>query len=365
MLGFLGTAFYSITFCSNHPSAIFSKCGHFGRHPSTKVIPTFLMNVFHLRTTGGLSRVEEGSEELDPDTSNSMEQGQRRKNEQAQVEILSKNHRRMTFCMRALTFSLLIGVAITLSILVYRYVADEQNDRYDEAFDEQAVKLLEVLETRLDERVRAIEFFALSVMSNLISQENTNWTELYVPHMEIRGNRTNDLADAFSLTLIPIIQADQRSAWESFSVENQGWRDEGLAFQQKWIDESWQEPVNWKNQHGYIHESITEYKDGMVVKDEGNGPFLPSWQTAPALADPDMVNLNLLKHPAYEKVLTASMEKGRLILGDTSLPFENATESAKHSFLRQYIDHWSMMEGKEYHGDPVTDLVYPIHVRKN
>jgi len=190
--------------------------------------------------------------------------------------------------------------------------------RYNESFDEQAVKLLEVLETRLDERVRAIEFFALSVMSSML-YEGENWTHLYTPHMEIRGNRTNDLADAFSITIIPVVTEETRSDYEEFSVEQQGWRAEGLAFQKKWANENWVEPADWDEQVGSISNTITSFnlKDRSLSVEAGPGPYLPSWQSAPSLPNPEIVNMNLLSHPSYAKVLNAGLTTGRLILGDT------------------------------------------------
>jgi hypothetical protein len=58
-------------------------------------------------------------------------------------------------------------------------------------------------------------------------------------------------------------------------------------------------------------------ENGAFVVEDGPGPFLLSWQTAPSVSDPSITNVNLLSHPSYEKVLKAGLEKKRLVLGTT------------------------------------------------
>jgi hypothetical protein len=255
------------------------------------------------------------------------------------VEILKKKDRHAVLLLSTLTLCLLLIVAIFLCFFIYFYVKQSQEMQYQEAFEEQGVKLLDVLATRLDERVRAIEFFGLSLMSNTLAiQEkddgifsNFSWTDLYLPHMEMRGNLTNKLADAISLTILPVVTAENRLEYEKFAQEKQGWRAEGMAFQQKWANEDWVEPEDWVEQAGSISPRIAQMTDeylGVPVSWSKNGtidaadpgplqPLLPSWQAAPSLPDPSITNLNMLSHPAYKRVLQAGLNTGRLILGDT------------------------------------------------
>lgn len=134
---------------------------------------------------------------------------------------------------------------------------------------------------------------------------------------EILGNRTNELANAISITTLPVITDETRASWEAFAAEHQGWRSEGLGFQERWANEDWVEPSDWEEEVGRISESMTRVENGAYVVEEGEGPFLPSWQTAPSVSDPSITNVNLLSHPSYEKVLNAALEKNRLILGTT------------------------------------------------
>ena len=110
-----------------------------------------------------------------------------------------------------------------------------------------------------------------------------------------------------------------------FASENQGWRAEGLAFQKRWADESWVEPFDWIDQVGSISDKLTKFDgdigssrfEGNLRVEDGEGPFLPSWQSAPSLPDASITNVNLLSHPAYQKLLQAGLDKGRLIMGET------------------------------------------------
>lgn len=284
----------------------------------------------------GASREFEGGD--DDDLKRQKEEERKAEREMA-VEILKKKDHHAVLLLSALTLCLLLVVAIFICLFVYFYVKRNQELQYQEAFAGQGVKLLDVLATRLDERVRAIEFFGLSLMSNTLalhekaaeqgsSSTNFSWTDLYLPHMEMRGNLTNKLADAISLTILPVVTAENRLAYEKFAQEKQGWRAEGMAFQQKWANEAWVQPEDWIEKTGFISQSIAqmsnEYqglpvswsKNG-TVDATGPGPFLPSWQAAPALPDPSIANLDMLSHPTYQKVLQAGLKTGRLILGDT------------------------------------------------
>ena len=112
----------------------------------------------------------------------SDEENQARAKRAAGEAILQTRDRRTVWILLSLTLALLIGVAVTLCVFIYKFVSDEEHEKYDVAFQSQSRKLLEVATSRLDERVNAIKLFSLGITSNMLAT-GSNWTELYLPYM--------------------------------------------------------------------------------------------------------------------------------------------------------------------------------------
>lgn len=96
--------------------------------------------------------------------------------------ILQTSDRRTVWILLSLTLALLIGVAVTLCVFIYKFVSDEEQEKYNVAFESQARKLLEVATSRLDERVNAVKLFSLGITSTMLAS-GSNWTERFLPHM--------------------------------------------------------------------------------------------------------------------------------------------------------------------------------------
>jgi class 3 adenylate cyclase len=293
------------------------------------------------------------------DDSNHGEQSE----QDARLEILAKKEQRAVVLIRSLTIWVLVVSAVALCLTVNVYLNLEESNDFQEAFFEQSVKLTEAVAHRLEDRISSIDYFEMTLVSHSLSMGISS-PKLYVPHFEQRANKTSTLAHSISLSLLPIVTGDTRLDYDNFSVMMQGWIPEGLAFQEQWADSSWAQPDDWEDTVGEIEPTIgTLTSTGERVVATGPGPFLPKWQSSPALDDLSYVSLDLLSHPGYEKILKAGLESGRVIIGETYDPFEEneSPEAAdKHEILKKYLQRWREV-GNSYEDDPVTDLVFPIY----
>lgn len=119
---------------------------------------------------------------LSPDDNRTQKDEKQKK---AAFEILQATDRRKVFYLRALTIGILASAAITLCIFINRYLSNNELEEFENAYHEQAEKVLETVQARLRERILAIDYFGLNIVSHSISM-NVQWPKLYVPHVEVR-----------------------------------------------------------------------------------------------------------------------------------------------------------------------------------
>jgi hypothetical protein len=59
------------------------------------------------------------------------------------------------------------------------------------------------------------------------------WPFVTLNDFQQRAASTRSLSGAYSLQLLPFVSDRDRAGWESYSVANKGWLDEGRAYQAK------------------------------------------------------------------------------------------------------------------------------------
>ena len=243
-----------------------------------------------------------------------------------EVQNVTKNSKAV-FAFRTLTVLALIGATTAICVSIYLTLRRQEEADYEDAFFEQSRKVVSSFGRHLSERLDAIDYFGLSLVSHSISM-NIEWPKLYLPHFEVRGNRTNSLAGTLSLTVLPLVTNETRAAYEGFSnMMAQKWIPEGLAFQQFWEDAESVLPEGWEQRYmSQIPDQImswgplNESGENRFKPATGGGPYLPKWQSAPALKDTSYVNLDLLSHPQYKDILNAGLKSGRLLIGKSYIP---------------------------------------------
>ena len=261
------------------------------------------------------------------------------------------------FAFRTLTVLALIGATTAICVSVYMALRRQEEANYEDAFFEQSTKVISAFERKLSARLNDIDYFGLSLVSNSISM-NIKWPKLYLPHFEVHGNRTNTLAGTLSLTVLPLVTNETRAAYEDFSnIMAQKWIPEGLKFQQLWEDPERVMPEGWEQQYMLqTPDQITSYEQGShsFKPATGGGPFLPKWQSAPALKDTSYVNLDLLSHPQYKDVLNAGLKSGRLLFGRSYVPdfwkgpAQYANSKPNSHVSENTMDHDSMGQGMDH-----------------
>lgn len=184
-------------------------------------------------------------------------------------------------------------------------------------------------------------------MTSLVLFSNASLPLFTIPHYESRATDYQAVAEAESLTFAPVVPDSHREAYEAYTVENQGWIQEGL-------DHEYMSQLLQKEREaalGEIATTTTTTKSVDVepiapgtnaegfsllsrakpiqpfiwrnaplthraVPDRAKGPHMPIWQTYPAPRNSYVVGHNLQTIPAFAELIATSTETYMPTLSD-------------------------------------------------
>lgn len=146
--------------------------------------------------------------------------------------------------------------------------------------------------------------FCTIITSEALSSQ-AKWPFISMPHFEVRGIQMNELAKSLMIGFSPVVQEEDKKAWELYSTTMQGWIREGVDYNiELHKDFMWQvEHLESIEPHIFnFLDSAKNDPDPTPVPVNGKGPFLPVWQQAPAPHDPYIINYNLFDNEVFERV---------------------------------------------------------------
>jgi hypothetical protein len=116
--------------------------------------------------------------------------------------------------------------------------------------------------------------------------------------VEERLVKPHELSKAILIALSPVIEADERSAWEEYASSTQEWTNEGFVTQDE------------ETRLSKIPHSIHSETSGGLIPLETTGPFSPLWQISPPPSDKSIVNFNLFDN-VFVKNLSKHVDRTR------------------------------------------------------
>lgn len=212
-----------------------------------------------------------------------------------------------------------------------------------------------------------ISNFGTTITSEVLAS-GTKWPFITIPHMEVRGREINVLSNALMVGFSPIVQEEDRDAWEIYTnYQQDAWIKEGVQYSLNNpmfdtvskggvpIDDGHRRAkvgvmastgaVTSVDDLAPIHPYLfrTYGEDRHIVLEEGPGPYLPVWQQSPAPHDTKVVNYNLLDNEVFDRVFHGMNETLHPVLSEaTELGwfYEGSIHddvSHPHSFLLQPV----------------------------
>jgi hypothetical protein len=134
--------------------------------------------------------------------------------------------------------------------------------------------------------------------------QNLTWPYVTVPDYGVRVAKLLAISHAIYAEQYQVVQPEQRAEWETYSVENDRWVDDGVETQVK------DKTYNGKIVEDYRRVGFIHNNDG-ISPDNGT-MLLPTWQSAPVVPDP--YNWNGGEYADLVNSLSALIEKQQVVI---------------------------------------------------
>ncbi|CAB9531333.1 Receptor-type guanylate cyclase gcy [Seminavis robusta] len=224
--------------------------------------------------------------------------------------VIAKSEDTGVRALRILTALVLVGVAVTVCVVVYKQTQANEQENFEQGFHEHGGKLMSGFVVAMKSRVGIVEGFAMDLTST-VNDPNTNvsWP-YYMPHdYSRRAHHVCKLAQIGMLAVLPKVETLQLPTWNAYiNQRKENWTREALAYQQQEVDKLQFLPTMMK------------LIDGKVEVEDGPGPYFPITWMYPAAGFPSYINTNLYGNPTGARI---QMNEA---LNSTTMSFARSTE---------------------------------------
>ncbi|CAJ1963472.1 unnamed protein product [Cylindrotheca closterium] len=254
--------------------------------------------------------------------------------------------------LRFLSLCILLVVGYVVAMTVYVSLKASEYREFENQFEAQSEQIGEGLQAELQIKLQAMEALSVAVTAYAESQSGLTWPNVTLPQFSYRSESTLTIGGGIFVGLQPLVRREQQEAWEQYSVQNRGWKEESIAFQQKHkaqndtlIDES----LYPKN----ISERIFHVIDGVPTAIEED-LMLPVWQYSPIHPGSPYVNYDQYGKERNRGALNEVVEKRAAVLG---MFFELSQSSNGHDVTTDSGE--EHIEGVT-ESSPAVDIWYPV-----
>lgn len=318
---------------------------------------------------------DDGNESLDScdvprDTANKTNETER--------DTLARRENTVVACMKGAVLLVLLLTAFWVSFGMLAFAQDNQNQKFEEAFAADAVKLIESFHKTIARQLEAIDTLSVSITSHARAK-GEKFPNVTVPDFGVRFADTRVSTGSFMVSYHPLVTDETRKGWEQYQVENSDHfykelevetllrerqdalygissvRPEDLPTYPPGTDEA---AITWPETNTEISRMTPV--GGLAVAENGTGPYLPMWHMSPVPFNKVTMNFDTISHPAFGGSQLKTVESGQAVLdvairisaGDLGGTGEFYSMLLALSQYRQNVD--------EYAGDPTSAFSYPV-----
>jgi hypothetical protein len=295
------------------------------------------------RSLSGTSSVASGHDD-------SQENNGSATNQQPEQEIIAKEEDKAVFLLKLLVLAVLVVSTVGVAVAVYLYTSGAEEDAFEEQFVGDSSKIFESIGSTLDLTLGAVDSFLVGLVS-FARFANATWPQVTLPDYAVRVAKIRSLSKAVLVTQYHFVASEQRAEWESYSVANDYWVDQGIEVQRN--DANYQGKIltdYWTR--GDIHVGADPYTSP--------GPYLPKWQQAPVIPTYAPYNWDAMSFPSLANAWPFLVDEHRVVMSQvTNLPDLADPDSIRaagrnNEFIQDYIG-----ENVDV-SEPFGDLYYPI-----
>lgn len=240
--------------------------------------------------------------------------------------------------IRAIALCVLFIASIVVSGAVYTGLRAAEQREFENIFDDQSTHIGQAIKSELELKLRALDGLSVTMTSYAGSRVG-NWPNISLPEFSYRSASTLKIGRGISIAIQPIVHKENLNQWEEFSIENQGWRREGLIFQTLFPDALSSDPghdrkleddhsmhTNQSDHGGLVNtnvdpgnvpnisELIFRVTDGIPTRAEED-IMIPVWQHSPVHEGLPWVNYDLYSKEGNKGALLEVVENKKAVLG--------------------------------------------------
>ena len=177
---------------------------------------------------------------------------------------------------------LILLVAVAASIGVYLFTRQEEDADFEAAFLSQGQKVMNGFQEDSIRKLEAMDSLSNSFTSYAINSGST-WPFVTIPNSASHFESFLRLTNSAALTVMPIVGRRERLQWEDYTVDNQEWIAEDIAFGLR--NRNATQGRSLQNNADDIQDDndMSPYVKNYVGLDTSQGPWIVWWQYAPVI----------------------------------------------------------------------------------
>eukprot|EP00934_Nitzschia_sp_Nitz4_P009170 Nitzschia sp. Nitz4//scaffold37_size175936//139425//149009//NITZ4_002062-RA/size175936-snap-gene-0.260-mRNA-1//-1//CDS//3329549836//9160//frame0 len=267
-----------------------------------------------------------------------------------EAEIIAKRAGKTVLYLKVVVLLILVLAGVIVALAIFFATTNGEEDAFVQVFDADATKVFETFKYNMERKLGAIDKLSVDYTS-LAQDAGLSYPTFTMPDFEYRAAGLGALANAPVVVYMPIVQAEDRDEWESYSVENTGWINDGLEFEAEQLMDERRLDEGDYNISSFIFTAHT----GEILRQDTPGPYAPVWTHHPLI--PSLANLDVNANytgSLFFNDLHACLTTEKVIIGKVGAFFD---------FLPvwQYtLGPW-FEEGFLAQDDPFSKIFYPVY----
>ncbi|KAL3939814.1 MAG: hypothetical protein SGBAC_005541, partial [Bacillariaceae sp.] len=206
--------------------------------------------------------------------------------------VVAKDENRWVWRLRLLVAFVLMSATIAVCLLVFFGARKDEQEDFENDFVKLADKLVISFQSAVKQRFGAIEMFCSDVTANA----DQTWPLVTPPAFTSRVTELHNLAGLSYSLFLPRVEEDRRTDWEQYSVANQGWLQESLAYTMD-VD-----PMDIFVPPIFPNITDAHSNPGEFPPDSGPGPYYPIWMRHPP-RNLSGINVNMYNNPIQHDIM--------------------------------------------------------------
>jgi hypothetical protein len=251
--------------------------------------------------------------------------------------------------MRTVILTVLCITIVGISLAVIFYSRLLEYNQFEDQFESDAQKIAQEAGNKLNLMLEAMDSF-LAATATLANVTNMSWPFVTTQNFADRTSRILRRTNTLSLSQFHLVSNKQRLEWESYSLENDAWVEQGIDF--------------LRGDSSFEGSIIEDYESSaFIYDDEGkideSVSYLPKWQHAPVVPIEPPYNFDGFSSMKLNSSWF-SLEEGHAIVSHVLNMADSSSSSSVAQAERNKEWIKTIAGDQRANDDPLSELYYPI-----